>query len=594
MDKKDILKSVYEDFFGIDVLAKRNEKLALDIENLKPGFRDSMEDIPEIVLGDETSDQESDKASNTDEAWSVESGNVGSVEYNEKTEKDKDEKMKEFFEKIENLYVEDSSKEALKKIIEYMRKYDEKIEKQYISFNMSIYTNNKETIIYVTNLLNDAANYFNYIRSGKAIEVSMYDVEEANQIGQAYENKNNFVVLKDFEGLNSKEQNFKNRFFHEFSEAISKNSVGTLTILTAKNKEIINQALNDELKEEFFDFEIVGTEPDVQDAYQDVLNKVELDDEEFEVKLLDYISTTYPNNTLPYPDYRDKLCEKILFNKEVPSYEREKTLEEIFAELNNLVGLDKVKQMLNDLVNLIELKNKSGEDLKIKNVNLHMCFLGNPGTGKTTVARIVAEMLYNLKYVKQNKLIEASSKDLVAEYVGQTAPKTMAVIEKARGGVLFIDEAYSLASGQGQGNSFNEEAIATLIQAMENYRDDLVVIFAGYTREMQDFLNANSGIVSRIGYTVEFEDYTPDELIKIFEQMMTKSGFLVTEPAINKVRELINEYKDTKNFGNARFVRNIYEKSIVKHASNTKGKKSKKILKTIEEKDISAENLLKM
>ena len=237
--------------------------------------------------------------------------------------------------------------------------------------------------------------------------------------------------------------------------------------------------------------------------------------------------------------------------------------------------------MLNDLVNLIELKNKSGEDLKIKNVNLHMCFLGNPGTGKTTVARIVAEMLYNLKYVKQNKLIEASSKDLVAEYVGQTAPKTMAVIEKARGGVLFIDEAYSLASGQGQGNSFNEEAIATLIQAMENYRDDLVVIFAGYTREMQDFLNANSGIVSRIGYTVEFEDYTPDELIKIFEQMMTKSGFLVTEPAINKVRELINEYKDTKNFGNARFVRNIYEKSIVKHASNTKGKKSKKILKTI-------------
>ena len=532
MDKKDILKSVYEDFFGIDVLAKRNEKLALDIENLKPGFRDSMEDIPEIVLGDETSDQESDKASNTDEA--------------------------------------------------------------YISFNMSIYTNNKETIIYVTNLLNDAANYFNYIRSGKAIEVSMYDVEEANQIGQAYENKNNFVVLKDFEGLNSKEQNFKNRFFHEFSEAISKNSVGTLTILTAKNKEIINQALNDELKEEFFDFEIVGTEPDVQDAYQDVLNKVELDDEEFEVKLLDYISTTYPNNTLPYPDYRDKLCEKILFNKEVPSYEREKTLEEIFAELNNLVGLDKVKQMLNDLVNLIELKNKSGEDLKIKNVNLHMCFLGNPGTGKTTVARIVAEMLYNLKYVKQNKLIEASSKDLVAEYVGQTAPKTMAVIEKARGGVLFIDEAYSLASGQGQGNSFNEEAIATLIQAMENYRDDLVVIFAGYTREMQDFLNANSGIVSRIGYTVEFEDYTPDELIKIFEQMMTKSGFLVTEPAINKVRELINEYKDTKNFGNARFVRNIYEKSIVKHASNTKGKKSKKILKTIEEKDISAENLLKM
>ena len=148
--------------------------------------------------------------------------------------------------------------------------------------------------------------------------------------------------------------------------------------------------------------------------------------------------------------------------------------------------------------------------------------------------------------------------------------------------------------GSGQGNSYNEEAIATLIQAMENYRDELVVIFAGYTKEMQDFLNANSGIVSRIGYTVEFEDYTTEELLKIFEQMMQKSGFMVTDGAFNRVRELIEEYKRTKNFGNARFVRNIYEKSIVKHASNTKDKKGKKILKTITEKDISAENLLKM
>ena len=111
---------------------------------------------------------------------------------------------------------------------------------------------------------------------------------------------------------------------------------------------------------------------------------------------------------------------------------------------------------------------------------------------------------------------------------------------------------------------------------------------------MQDFLNANSGIVSRIGYTVEFEDYTTEELLKIFEQMMQKSGFIVTKEALNKVKDLINEYKGTRNFGNARFVRNIYEKSIVKHASNTKGKKSKKILKTIDKDDINAENLLKM
>ena len=223
-----------------------------------------------------------------------------------------------------------------------------------------------------------------------------------------------------------------------------------------------------------------------------------------------------------------------------------------------------------------------------------MVFLGNPGTGKTTVARIVAQILYNLNYIKQNKLIEVSSKDLVAEYVGQTAPKTMAVIEKAMGGVLFIDEAYSLASGKGQGNSYNEEAIATLIQAMENSRDNLVVIFAGYTVEMQDFLNANSGIVSRIGYTVEFEDYTEDELVQIFKNMVKKAGFEITDEAIQKAKDIIKKYKNTKNFGNARFARSLYEKSVIKHASNTKGKKRKNILKTITAEDISSENLLLM
>ena len=372
-----------------------------------------------------------------------------------------------------------------------------------------------------------------------------------------------------------------------------------LTIFAAQNREALENIflMSDDLKNEFKDFEISEVKPDVQDVYNEILvkieNAVEITDE-FKIKLLDYVSITYPKTDLSFAKYRDGLVEKILFNKEVPEYEKDKTMDEIFEELNNLVGLTKVKKMLNELVSLVELKNKSKDDLKIKNINLHMVFLGNPGTGKTTVARIVAEILYNLKYIKQNKLIEVSSKDLVAEYVGQTAPKTMAVIQKALGGVLFIDEAYSLASNKGQGSSYNEEAIATLIQAMENYRDNLVVIFAGYTKEMQDFLDMNSGIVSRIGYTVEFEDYTEDELLQIFMQMMTKSGFEVSKEAQNKVKKIITEYKDTKNFGNARFVRNVYEKSIVKHASNTAGKKQKKILKTIKEEDISTDNLIKM
>ena len=219
-----------------------------------------------------------------------------------------------------------------------------------------------------------------------------------------------------------------------------------------------------------------------------------------------------------------------------------------------------------------------------------MVFLGNPGTGKTTIARIISDILYNLKYIKENKLVEVSSKDLVAEYVGQTAPKTMAVIEKAMNGVLFIDEAYTLASKND--NSYNAEAIATLIQAMENYRDKLVVIFAGYTKEMQDFLDSNSGIVSRIGYTLDFDDYTTNELIEIFNGMVSKNGFVITDEAINYLKEVIDENRNMKNFGNARFVRNIYEKTVIKHASNVKDKKQKKILKTITKDDISVENLI--
>lgn len=238
-----------------------------------------------------------------------------------------------------------------------------------------------------------------------------------------------------------------------------------------------------------------------------------------------------------------------------------------------------------DLVDFINLKKKTKEDLKINNINLHMLFLGNPGTGKTTVARMLSNILYNLKLIRQNKLLEVSSKDLVASYVGQTAPKTMDVINKAKGGILFIDEAYTLKVDNN--NTYNAEAIATLIKAMEDYRDDLVVIFAGYTKEMNDFINSNSGIASRIGYTFYFEDYTNDELKQIFINMMEKSDFTVTEKSLIKLENIINIKREEENFGNARLIRNIYEKTIVNHASNTKNIFNTEKLKTITDKDIN-------
>ena len=329
--------------------------------------------------------------------------------------------------------------------------------------------------------------------------------------------------------------------------------------------------------------------PDIQSVYNYVIESTKVDDD-MKVKVLDYISSTYDVKESDYIEYQDSLIKYISFNGDVPKLDRNKSIDEVFEELNELVGLSKVKRVLHELVDVINLREKAGDSLKIKGLNLHMVFLGNPGTGKTTIARLVANILYDLGYIKENKLIEVSSKDLVGQYVGQTAPKTMSVIEKSMNGVLFIDEAYSLAV-KGE-NSYNAEAIATLIQAMENYRDKLVVIFAGYTKEMQDFLNSNSGIVSRIGYTLEFDDYTTDELIEIFLGMMKKSGFEVEEAALDYLKEIINKYRNMDNFGNARFVRNIYEKTIVKHASNTKDKKRKDILRKITKEDISTDSLM--
>ena len=573
MDTKQFFKDVYEDFFGVEKIKAENEKLAKEL-----GLN---QDYPTIELNK----QDEAKEELTEE----------------QIKETKDEFMLKAFEKLEKLYITEQSKNTLKKIIEYMRKYSEGIEKQYIPFNICIYSNNKETMYSIVDIISDTVTFFSYIKRGTTIETSFYNIEKPEQIEEIYSKKNSVVVLKDFEGILAKEKEFKDRFLHNMKEKLEENQEDFLTILISKTPETIEQAMQSDMLEKYFEFKIESTNIDVQDVYQEVLSKLKESSkitDEASIKLLDYIAATYPKTNLSFPEYRDKLCNKILFSKDqeitendLPKYEQEKSMNEIFADLNNLVGLENIKQVLKDLVDLIELKNKTKDDLKIKDINLHMVFLGNPGTGKTTVARIIAEMLYNLKYIKQNKLIEVSSKDLVAEYVGQTAPKTMAVIERALGGVLFVDEAYSLASEEGSGNSFNKEAIATLIQAMENYRDNLVVIFAGYTKEMQAFLNANSGIVSRIGYTLDFKDYTSEELLKIFEGMVKKAGFSITKEACDEVVKVIDKYRNTKNFGNARFARNLYKKTIIKHASNTRGKKAKKDLKTIVKEDISTDNL---
>ena len=259
-------------------------------------------------------------------------------------------------------------------------------------------------------------------------------------------------------------------------------------------------------------------------------------------------------------------------------YQKE-TVEEALA---NIVGLAKVKEKVKEFEKYMLFKVKAeANGLKLASTNMHMIFTGNPGTGKTTIARIMAKMLYDMGIIKENKLIEAERKDLVGEYIGQTAPKTSEVIDKAMGGVLFIDEAYSLASKVG--NDYGKEAIATLIKAMEDHKDDLVVIFAGYKDEMKEFMDMNAGIVSRIGYTFDFDDYSTDELLEIFHKKITKMGFEYEDKCDDELKKLFKYFSKRKSFGNGRFVDKVLQEVLLKHAIQ---QEDDSVLKEIKASDI--------
>ena len=232
------------------------------------------------------------------------------------------------------------------------------------------------------------------------------------------------------------------------------------------------------------------------------------------------------------------------------------------AELNGLIGLNSVKQELESLRNLIKIqKMRAEKGLPNTKMSYHMVFTGNPGTGKTTVARIVAGIYKEIGILKKGHLVETDRSGLVAEYVGQTAPKTNAKIDEAMDGILFIDEAYTLV---GEGNDFGSEAIATLLKRMEDNRDRLVVILAGYTNEIKEFIESNPGLQSRFNRYIQFEDYSADELILILKSTLKKSHYKIKRDAFEWISDYIrtNVMMKDENFGNARFIRNTFEKIV--------------------------------
>ncbi|MDH3248195.1 MAG: AAA family ATPase [Acidimicrobiia bacterium] len=268
--------------------------------------------------------------------------------------------------------------------------------------------------------------------------------------------------------------------------------------------------------------------------------------------------------------------------------EEERSMEELIAELDKLIGLETVKAEVRELADFAHIQNlRRTVGLPTQDVSYHLVFTGNPGTGKTTVARLFSEILGTLGVVSRGHLVEVERSQLVGGYVGQTAPKVRERVEEALGGVLFIDEAYSL-TGRGE-QDFGHEAVDTLVKLMEDHRHDLVVVVAGYPVPMAKFLGSNPGIGSRFRRTLRFDDFSDEELVQIFELICSGGGYELTADARSRLIERLAAEERGPGFGNARLIRNWYEDAIAKQATRlvASGQTGIEELRVLTEADVS-------
>lgn len=267
--------------------------------------------------------------------------------------------------------------------------------------------------------------------------------------------------------------------------------------------------------------------------------------------------------------------------QEVLKVSNDEQISNLLKQLNSLVGLKNVKEIVEQFIIYLDYINRTKETQNLENPNLNMVFKGNPGTGKTTVARILAKLLYYLGYVEEDKFVEITAQSLIAGYIGQTAIKTRKLLDENKGGVIFLDEAYVMCA---QHASFAQEALVEILKEMETKKT--VFIFAGYQQEMTDFIKMNPGFESRLGSTIEFDDYTLDELFQILIQKLNMHGLVLHEDAIEEVKEIIRCQKDRENFGNGRYIHHLFDKIIMNHAKNCKEVNDIEILRTISVDDL--------
>lgn len=502
---------------------------------------------------------------------------------------------------INNLDCEKDVKDELIEILTYIRNYHIKYQYHlpYVQLNINLQIEDESLLEKMMSIIYRFATSCGYIKEKMSIIDTEFlynkcekDAEIINNIDKMYKDSG-MIVIKEIEKIALSQSKMENLFYA--IESSMKIYDRTITVIASKND------MTDFIK----GFPVLGgrirhnikiDEYSLEKLQDKIINRLKSNYEvskEIEENIREFIEKDYRQSAIKNNDYIENLYRYIVYNnfntlnvsnqlKEDRIKHNNRTLNRTSKKnIEDLIGLEEIKREVQKFRNLLIFNKKIPNKLENKNMNMNMLFLGNPGTGKTTVASIMADILYELGYIKKNKFIDVTAKDLVAEYVGQTAIKTSRIIENALDGVLFIDEAYSIVSAN-KNASFGEESIATLVQAMEKYKDRLVVIFAGYTLEMKNFLDSNPGIASRIGYTFEFSNYTTEELIQILDNYALSKGFTVEEEAKKGIIEIIEVDKNTRNFGNARFMINLFERLVMVHAQDF----DENNLMTITKKDV--------
>ena len=490
---------------------------------------------------------------------------------------------------VEELECSEKEKNEIISILTYVRNYYYNEDLPYIHFNIGLYTKNNIIADKVINLLNRYVRTFNYITNKGTLWVDTEmlvkrtkdSTDMIMQVDKIY-NENDTVIFENIEKIKMLNEYRVDALLTSIEKFHSRNkrsmtifveSESAFKDVTIKHPAIESTIVNRKIHIDGFDAEKIK-----EKIIRRLENVMQIDDA-FKGELDRYIKATYRPNVIAETTYLDNLYNKIIFDKfkslnvtnafigeDAPKEENTREVDEILKDINSLVGLADVKDNVKELLKYLEYSKKIDTE---GFANLNMIFKGNSGTGKTTIARLFAELYYKLGFISQNKITEVTSKDLIGTHLGETAPKTQAVIDTALDGVLFIDEAYTIMASKGGGTSnYPAECMATICKAMETYKNRLVVIFAGYTKEMNDFINANQGLMSRIGYELEFPDFSKSELMQIFYDEVNGNGFTLEDGVSAKIEKIVSKNKVGRNFGNARFVKNLFDRLVMTHAAN--------------------------